>query len=30
VLPWQERRRLNGACPATAVPQPVKSRKSQG
>jgi glycosyltransferase 2 family protein len=30
VLPWQERRRLSGACPATALPQPVKSRKSQG
>ena len=31
VLPWQERRRLSEACPATAaVPQPVKSRKSQG
>ena len=36
VVPWQERRRLNDACPATAVPQPVKSmpqpiksRKSQ-
>src|SRR5450759_828135 len=25
VVPWQERRRLNDACPATAVPQPVKS-----
>ncbi|THD65230.1 MAG: UPF0104 family protein [Bradyrhizobium sp.] len=31
VLPWQERRRLNEACPAAAaVPQPVKSRKPQG
>ncbi len=31
VLPWQERRRLSEACPApAAVPQPVKSRKSQG
>ena len=27
VLPWQERRRLSEACPASAaVPQPVKSR----
>ena len=30
VLPWQERRRLSEACPATAVPQPVKGIKSQG
>jgi hypothetical protein len=32
VLPWQERRKLSEACPAsaTAVPQPVKSRQSQG
>ena len=31
VLPWQERRRLNEACPAPAtVSQPVKSRQSQG
>jgi uncharacterized membrane protein YbhN (UPF0104 family) len=30
VVPWQERRRLE-ACPASAaVPQPVKSRQSQG
>jgi hypothetical protein len=29
VLPWQERRKLNGACTAT-VPQPVKRLKSQG
>src|SRR6202051_3877332 len=28
VVPWQERRRLNEACPASAaVPQPVKSLK---
>jgi uncharacterized membrane protein YbhN (UPF0104 family) len=25
VVPWQERRRLHDACPAAAVPQPVKS-----
>jgi uncharacterized membrane protein YbhN (UPF0104 family) len=31
VVPWQERRRLNEACPASAaVPQPVKSRQPQG
>jgi uncharacterized membrane protein YbhN (UPF0104 family) len=31
VVPWQERRRLSGACPASAaVPQQVKSMKSQG
>jgi hypothetical protein len=31
VLPWQERRKLNEACPASAaVPRPVKSQKSQG
>jgi uncharacterized membrane protein YbhN (UPF0104 family) len=31
VVPWQERRRLGEACPAsTALPQPVKSRQSQG
>jgi hypothetical protein len=31
VLPWQERRKLHEACPAsTAVPRPVKSQKSQG
>jgi glycosyltransferase 2 family protein len=31
VLPWQERRRLNEACPASAaVPQPVKNRQPQG
>jgi glycosyltransferase 2 family protein len=31
VLPWQERRRLSEACPASAaVPQPVKSRQPQG
>jgi uncharacterized membrane protein YbhN (UPF0104 family) len=29
VLPWQERRKLNGACTAT-VQQPVKRLKSQG
>ena len=28
VVPWQERRKLNEPCPATAVPQPIKSRKS--
>jgi uncharacterized membrane protein YbhN (UPF0104 family) len=31
VVPWQERRRLNEACPASAaVPQPVKSLKPRG
>ena len=31
VVPWQERRRLSEACPATAaVPQPVNSGQSQG
>src|SRR5580692_10620256 len=31
VLPWQQRRRLNEACPpAAAVPQPVTRLKSQG
>jgi uncharacterized membrane protein YbhN (UPF0104 family) len=32
VVPWQERRRLQEACtvPPAAVPQPVKSRSSQG
>jgi uncharacterized membrane protein YbhN (UPF0104 family) len=31
VLPWQERRRLSGACTASAaVRQPVKSRQAQG
>ena len=31
VLPWQERRKLHEACPASAaVPRPVKSQKSQG
>jgi hypothetical protein len=31
VVPWQERRRLSEACPATAtVPQPVNSGPSQG
>jgi uncharacterized membrane protein YbhN (UPF0104 family) len=31
VVPWQERRRLNGACHASAtVPQPMKRRQSQG
>jgi len=29
VLPWQKRRRLNGACTASAVPQQVKRLKSQ-
>jgi glycosyltransferase 2 family protein len=29
VLPWQERRKLNGACAAT-VPRPVKRLKPQG
>jgi glycosyltransferase 2 family protein len=29
MLPWQERRKLNGVCAAT-VPQPVKRLKSQG
>jgi hypothetical protein len=28
VLPWQERRKLNGAC-AAGVPQPVKRLNSQ-
>jgi uncharacterized membrane protein YbhN (UPF0104 family) len=31
MMPWQERRRLSEACPATAaVPQPVNSGQSQG
>ena len=31
VVPWQERRRLSEACPASAaVPQPVKSLKPRG
>src|SRR6266446_367086 len=32
VLPWQERRKLHEACPAstTTVPQPVKRLKSKG
>jgi glycosyltransferase 2 family protein len=31
VLPWQERRRLNEACAASAAaPQPVKRRQAQG
>jgi uncharacterized membrane protein YbhN (UPF0104 family) len=31
VVPWQERRRLSEACPASAaVPQPVKSRQPPG
>jgi len=31
VLPWQERRRLSGACTASAaVRQPVQKRQAQG
>ncbi len=31
VLPWQERRRLQEPCPASAaVPQPVKRLKAKG
>ncbi len=30
VLPWQERRKANGHGSASAVPQPVKRRQSQG
>jgi hypothetical protein len=26
VVPWQERRKLNEPCPATAVPQPIKAQ----
>jgi len=31
MLPWQERRRLQEPCPASAtVPQPVKRMKAKG